>query len=1360
MSGSACSCCAAVIVLAIAAFAVPAGSLLASDLDAQTAAELDAHRLIGKAHYENAETPPQFEPAIQEFRRCIELAPDSAVDHFNLGLTLMRGEKYDDSLKAFEKALQLDPELLAATYVSGIIHKRLGRARQAIECLQQVTRRDLQCAGAFYNLGICYKQLKRNDQAVQAFLRAVELRPTNPSYHYQLMILYRNMGLPEDVKRHREIFDRVKDTIDDSEKTTEALERSRYSYILDASKLTPGLEPNVAAKVRFADVTERAGIAPTPNIQPDVPHSFSRQGYSEERAAGLYVPSVGGAVTLADFDSDGDYDVYVVCCATDAETSANRLYRNEGAWRFTDVTDDFDVGDTGMGLSAVFGDFDHDDAGSVEYADTNLDLYVVNYGPNVLYRKLGHGAYEVDGAAGNTGQGVAVLDLPGALPDPVEIAAHASSPRRTDLQSNAYIVFDYRGPADYKVAGADMSAGKWIIGHYDGAWTVDAFTEEGMVPGRKYSLLLRCAGSKATLFQLEAGEQKQKVTHEFDRPLAGGAIGLAACQAVARFDDIDIRAAAGADSAVKSLYVEDFKDGRADRFQPVSGDWRVVDWKYENVSARARVAEPQFGRKAAFLDYDHDYDLDIFVANDADLFNPPDRDEFFIPRDLDGLFNTLMRNNGNGTFTIQTDEAGLLVDFSQTRDVLYADFDGDDDTDLFVVNANAPSLLFANARMGRFDVGGAFSPPLPQGGLAAAQRDLNRDGSPDLLFATADGLTIYTNDGAAHFTGTRLELPTALTGRGVGLIGDLDHNNDGWADVLLVSADGSRLGLLAGAGPGRFQDVSSSVGLDTDFGRIADLAMADLDSDGDDDLALFTHDHGLRLLRNDGGERANWINVRLIGRKVNRNGYGARVEIARGGHYDCQTATDGWIHFGLGDLDEIDVVRVVWDNGQAQNVVRPSVNANLDFVQYVKVSASCGFLYAFDGRRFELVNEILGIGPLGVPMAPGIYHQPDCTELTLIEGDRLRPRDGYYDLRLTEELREITYADQITLRVIDHPAELEIIPNEYFTAPPFPEDRFYAVADAQALRAAVDDRGNDVLELLRQHDGRCPTFPMTGYDGLAEPHSLVLDLGDLAPAERILLFLDSWIYWAESSVIMALAQDPRYELTPLRLEVRDAQGRWVTAVESVGLPTSKGLVVPIDLTGRFPAEDYQVRLSTNMCVYFDRIFVGTADQAGRCRQTELPVSEADLHYRGFSEMTRDEMGYERFDYHQVSPTGSWSQPQGLLTRYGDVTPLLQRPDDMYVIFGPGDELTMRFDAGGLPDVPDGWVRDFVFYANGWVKDGDLNTKYSQNVTPLPFHGMSRYPYPPNECYPDTPVLRRYLSTYNTRPGIPTAGPLR
>ena len=125
-----------------------------------------------------------------------------------------------------------------------------------------------------------------------------------------------------------------------------------------------------------------------------------------------------------------------------------------------------------------------------------------------------------------------------------------------------------------------------------------------------------------------------------------------------------------------------------------------------------------------------------------------------------------------------------------------------------------------------------------------------------------------------------------------------------------------------------------------------------------------------------------------------------------------------------------------------------------------------------------------------------------------------------------------------------------------------------------------------------------------------------------------------------------------------------------------------------------------------------------------------------------------------------SPSGSWNPPKGMFTRYGDVTSLLSHADNMFVIFGPGDELVLRFNAQNLPPLPRGWVRDFIFYANGWVKDGDLNTALSHHIDPLPFHGMSGYPYPATEHYPRTPALQRYLRTHNTRPSTATVGPLR
>jgi len=106
---------------------------------------------------------------------------------------------------------------------------------------------------------------------------------------------------------------------------------------------------------------------------------------------------------------------------------------------------------------------------------------------------------------------------------------------------------------------------------------------------------------------------------------------------------------------------------------------------------------------------------------------------------------------------------------------------------------------------------------------------------------------------------------------------------------------------------------------------------------------------------------------------------------------------------------------------------------------------------------------------------------------------------------------------------------------------------------------------------------------------------------------------------------------------------------------------------------------------------------------------------------------------------------------GAYTRYGDVLPLVRAPDDMYVIMAPGDEVTLTFDAHAPPPPPArGWTRDFLLYTDAWLKDADRNTAMGGTVAPLPFHGMSRYPYGSDEAYPTDPAHRRYMEAYNTR----------
>jgi hypothetical protein len=119
-------------------------------------------------------------------------------------------------------------------------------------------------------------------------------------------------------------------------------------------------------------------------------------------------------------------------------------------------------------------------------------------------------------------------------------------------------------------------------------------------------------------------------------------------------------------------------------------------------------------------------------------------------------------------------------------------------------------------------------------------------------------------------------------------------------------------------------------------------------------------------------------------------------------------------------------------------------------------------------------------------------------------------------------------------------------------------------------------------------------------------------------------------------------------------------------------------------------------------------------------------------------------------YEQASPTGPYTRPAGAYTRYGDVLPLLTASDDRLAVFGSGDVVALDFDPAALPSLPQGWVRDYFFAANGYEKDMDFYAAQGDHVAPLPFRHMAGYPYPEGESFPLDPGHLDYLLDYNTR----------
>ena len=784
---------------------------------------------------------------------------------------------------------------------------------------------------------------------------------------------------------------------------------------------------------------------------------------------------------------------------------------------------------------------------------------------------------------------------------------------------------------------------------------------------------------------------------------------------------------------------------------------------FVDVTAKAGVGDVKGARKALFADFDHDGDLDLLLVGHG-------------PR-------TLYRNNLDGTFTDATASFGL-AGTDDARDAVFGDFDGDGRIDIFIANEHGSDVLFHNGGAQHFiDVTATSGLATRDGSGATAVGDYNNDGFLDLFVAKANGgePTLWLNKGNGTFTrdGRSSAAMQALRSTAGLAATFVDYDNDGWLDLIVGGASVSRGaaspaearsagGTGSGAqllfrndGTGKFLDRATLIPAPVRAAGASAIAVSDVDDDGDEDLFLIDGSGAPRLLRNDLGNSNLAVNVELKGLrdgsgKNNAFGIGSKLELRTGDIYQTRLATGRVTHFGLGSHLKADVLRIEWPNGVPQTIYFPG--SDQDVVEREMLKGSCALAYTWDGKRFRFVTDAMWRSALGMPLglmggnsafAPAGASQ----EYLRIPGDALAPRDGRYVLQLTEELWETAYADQVKLLAVDHPDSVDVFVDERFVPPGAVNLRLFQVARREVPLSAIDERGHDVLPALRASDDvYVSNFTPTKYQGVVEPHDLTLDLGEDAGSPGTSLFLRGWIYPTDASINVALSQQSSIKVSSPSLEVRDAKGRWHTAIADLGFPSGKDKTMVVDLAGKFPTADHHVRIRTNMQIYWDEAFVSRSLPDNPVKITTLAPLSADLHFRGFSRMYRKggRYGPYWFAYDDVAKDSPWRPIEGNYTRFGDILPLLKSPDDMYVIMAAGDEATIQFDASSAKSLPPGWKRDFLLYTDGWIKDSDLNTAFGTTVGPLPFHGVRSYPYGAAETYPTDPQHQRYLRQYDTR----------
>ncbi|MFZ1050936.1 MAG: FG-GAP-like repeat-containing protein [Candidatus Sulfotelmatobacter sp.] len=790
---------------------------------------------------------------------------------------------------------------------------------------------------------------------------------------------------------------------------------------------------------------------------------------------------------------------------------------------------------------------------------------------------------------------------------------------------------------------------------------------------------------------------------------------------------------------------------------------------FKDVTEAAGIQSVVRDSGLAFIDYDHDGDIDLFVTGSTDKPGT-------VSRHPVGA-NVMWRNNGNGTFTDVTESLGLQGN-TPNISAVGTDYNNDRAVDIVTtgmanesgdakLNGYMGTLVYENPREGEFIRRELWTSPVPSETAGVAVLDFDHDGWMDLVFTHmgAPGITLWRNNHGKTFD--RVELPETNWVRAFG-VAAFDYDNDGWVDLVAVgeTKDGKgEVRLFRNLGAGGFKDVTVDVGLDKiQLKEPRAIITGDYDGDGATDL-LITQNHGPAvLLRNEGGNQNHWLRWSLKGLADNKSAIGTKVEVFAGGNrqkfeiagsngYLGQNSTD--IVVGLGDAKEADIVRMTWPTGVLQDEINVAGDRQQNFLEMDRRGSSCPTLFVWNGERYELVGDMLGAGVVGHWVGSGQRDVPRPVEYIKIDRNAIREKKGKLSFRFMEPLEEAVYLDQVRVLSVHHPAELEVYPNEYFAStPPYPPFKVVVSRDARPPAGAWDEHGHNVLPDLQAHR-YIGDFALTHFQGFATSHSVMLDLGEPYRGGPLWLLLHGEVEYFSANSMYAASQAGVQAISPY-VEARGANGQWVRVIHDMGFPAGGPRTMTADLSGKLPPGTQKIRITTDLQIYWDSILVSRTPQdfrnkAQSARLTPVPLVRADLGFHGFPlKIEGTPPGNVQYIYEEVSATGPYTRPAGTYTRYGDVLPLLTALDDQLVVFGSGDEVRLDFDPSQLPALPQGWVRDYFFAANGYEKDMDFYAAEGNFVAPLPFLSMGDYPYTPRKSFPLDDAHVNYLLEYNTR----------
>jgi len=439
------------------------------------------------------------------------------------------------------------------------------------------------------------------------------------------------------------------------------------------------------------------------------------------------------------------------------------------------------------------------------------------------------------------------------------------------------------------------------------------------------------------------------------------------------FEDVTLRAGVQGDHYSTGVAVADYdNDGFSDLFVGGTDGNRLYrnrgDGAFLDVTDAAGVRGEGWASSVAFLDYDHDGLLDIIVGRyldwtfEKDMYcGEPQVRAYCSPDNFDAIAPILYRNEGGGRFSDLSEASGVAKHRGKALGIGIADIDRDGYIDIFIANDGMEQFLLRNNGDGTFEEVALFSGVAMDqdgnsfAGMGVDVADFDNDGLPDILVTNLSNqnYALYRNEGDESFTYASdwiglSKITLLYAGWGFRFI---DYNNDGWRDIFITQGhvldtiEITSPHLRYAQPPFLLKNVegSSFVNISADSGEIFSrrfvgrgLAVGDLDNDGDLDVVLSNLDSPAVVLRNDGGNRGNWILVDLTGTRSNRDGIGAEVTVTLENGMrqfatvtttsSYQSASDHRVHFGLADADVVKELKVRWPSGIVQSLIDQPAN--------------------------------------------------------------------------------------------------------------------------------------------------------------------------------------------------------------------------------------------------------------------------------------------------------------------------------------------------------------------------------------------------------------------------------------------------